>query len=128
MARSYQSDKATAWRERIRRFGRSGLTVVRFCEQEGVSTASFYRWRGRLSAQQTPARNTQARRMLPKHGLESMPAFRPVQILPAGTPLSIHLPGGVRVEVPLENLDAVRAVVGELAERSAASKRGDGSC
>ena len=34
MARSYQYDRAMAWRERIRRFGRSGLTVVRFCEQE----------------------------------------------------------------------------------------------
>ena len=62
MARSSDSPKVVAWRRRVRRFGRSGLTVVRFCEEEGVSTASFYRWRNRLAGQGLPARNADARR------------------------------------------------------------------
>ena len=53
MARSSDSGKVVAWRGRIRRFGRSGMTVVRFCRKEGVSTASFYRWR-RISTRFVP--------------------------------------------------------------------------
>jgi len=103
MARSSDSRKAVAWRRRVRRFGRSGLTVARFCRQEGVSTASFYRWRNRLADQRPPTR-----------GVDHASAFRAVRVTPAATPISIHLPGDVRVEVPLENLDAVRAVLAQL--------------
>ena len=42
MARSSDSRKARTWEARMGRFARAGLTVGRFCEQEGVSTASFY--------------------------------------------------------------------------------------
>lgn len=33
------------WRSLLRRFGNSGLGVEAFCRREGVSAASFYRWR-----------------------------------------------------------------------------------
>ena len=36
------------WRELMRVFELSGLTVARFCEQHGVSTAPFYVWRQKL--------------------------------------------------------------------------------
>lgn len=39
---------ASEWSEVLSRFAASGLSVAAFCEQEGVSTASFYRWRGLL--------------------------------------------------------------------------------
>jgi transposase-like protein len=113
MARSSDSPKLVVWRRRVRRFGRSGMTVVRFCEQEGVSTASFYRWRKRL-AKRRPA----------KRGVEQTPAFQPVLVTGAQTSISIQLPGGLRVEVPAENLDAVRAVLGELLRHDAALDRG----
>jgi len=128
MARSFDSEKAVAWRGRFRRLKRSRLTVTQFCRQEGVSTASFYRWRGRLAGQQMPTGNAKARRTTPKRGAGRMPAFQAVRVTPAGTPLSIHLPGGTWVEVPAENLEVVRAVVGELVEHSAASDQGDASC
>ncbi len=114
MAGSSDSGKAIAWRRRVRRFGRSGMTVVRFCEQEGVSTASFYRWRNRLAERQTA-----------KRGVEQTPVFQPVRVTGVETSISIQLPGGVRVEVPAENLDAVRAVLGELLREDAALDRGD---
>ncbi len=34
------------WRALLSRFSASGLSVAAFCDREGVSTASFYRWRG----------------------------------------------------------------------------------
>lgn len=39
---------AEAWRMLLGRFGASGLTVSAFCAREGVSAASFYRWRSQL--------------------------------------------------------------------------------
>ena len=35
-----------AWQALVGRHHSSGLTVEAFCRREGVSTASFYRWRG----------------------------------------------------------------------------------
>ena len=113
MARFSDSGKAAAWRRRVRRFGRSGMTVVHFCREEGVSTASFYRWRNRLAQRRRLTPNADARSS-PTTGLERTPVFQPIRVTGAETPISIQLPGGVRVEVPAENLDAVRAVLGEL--------------
>lgn len=33
------------WRTLLSRFERSGLAVTAFCRREGISAASFYRWR-----------------------------------------------------------------------------------
>ena len=121
MARSSDSPKAVAWRQ-VRRFGRSGLTVVPFCEQEGVSTASFYRWRNRLADQGPATRNADSRRWPTTDGVVP-PAFQPVRVTGAAASISIQLPSGVRVEVPAENLDAVRAVLGELLRQDATLDR-----
>jgi hypothetical protein len=42
--------------------------------------------------------------------------------------MAIYLPGAVRIEVPAENLDAVRAVLGELLRRDVGPQRGESSC
>ena len=123
MARSFDSGKAVAWRRRVRRFGRSGLTVVRFCEEEGVSTASFYRWRNRLADQGPTTRNADARRWATTDGVVP-PSFQAVRVTGAAASISIQLPGGVRVEVPADNLDAVRALLGELLRHDATLDRG----
>ena len=36
------------WRERLERFESSGQSGAAFCRDEGVSQASFYKWRKRL--------------------------------------------------------------------------------
>ena len=53
-----QRRSAKAWRGLLARFAESGLTATGFCEREGISSKSFYRWRSRLgrSADQPPAR------------------------------------------------------------------------
>jgi len=40
------------WRERIAAQERSGLTVGRFCKEQGLTEQSFYLWRKRLREQQ----------------------------------------------------------------------------
>jgi len=101
MARRGSSSKRAEWRKRVERHRRSGLTVARFCEREGVSTASFYWWRKRLKSGGASGKGEPSR-------------FQPVRLTAAGLPMSVHLPGGVRLEVPMEDLGGVRAVVGEL--------------
>jgi len=44
--------RALSWRERLRRYASSSLTVGEFCRREGVSVANFYYWRRRVSAHQ----------------------------------------------------------------------------
>jgi len=45
----------TGWREVMRRFDASAASVQAFCSREGLSAASFYRWRGRLQPEGTAA-------------------------------------------------------------------------
>ena len=42
-------NRVVRWRELLGRQACSALTVRDFCDLEGVSTASFYSWRRRLS-------------------------------------------------------------------------------
>ena len=80
------------WRERLRRFDRSGLTVLEFCERESVSTAGFYAWRRRLAPDpllgSRPARSAQR------------PLFVPVSVRSAAAGVQIELPGGAIVRIP----------------------------
>ena len=103
------------WRKRLGRYRGSGLTVAGFCRRERISTASFYAWRKRL-------------RGTIKAGRDGRAGFASVRLTAAGTPMAIHLPGGVRVEVPMENLEAVRAVVGELLAGAGVADGKDASC
>jgi hypothetical protein len=89
--------------------------VAGFCEREGVSTASFYAWRKRLRGTKTAGEDGRA-------------PFASVRWTAPGTPMAIHLPGGVRVEVPMENLDAVCAVVGEVLARAGGPEGADERC
>ncbi len=100
------------------------MTVIRFCREEGVSTASFYRWRNRLAERGRPRRDADPRTTATT-GIERTPLFQPIRVTEAEAPISVQLPGGVRVEVPAENLDAVRAVLGELLRHDATLDRGD---
>jgi len=46
-----QAKREMAWRDRLTRHAASGLGVAAFCDDESVSTASFYRWRTLLAGQ-----------------------------------------------------------------------------
>jgi len=117
MSRSSDPSKVAEWRLRLRRFSSSRLSVTKFCAKERVSTPTFYQWRKRLA--KAPARKPKAAKA---------PAFRPVTVVTADQVVSIQLSGGARIQVPSDNVDAVRTVVGELVRADQVCGTGDASC
>ncbi len=114
--------KLAVWRERLERFSGSGLGVAQFCAQERVSAASFYAWRKKLGHKG-------------RHGTNRRGAFQPVAVVPAtlrvvpGPPaICIQLPCGTRIEVGAEDLNAVRAVVAEVARAGRGLESEGGAC
>ena len=109
--------KDAKWRKRLERFTRSGLTVARFCDGERVSVASFYYWRKKLG------NKSRRRRVTDERGV-----FQQVAVVPSALAVCIELPCGTRIEVDAEHLDAVRAVIAEVArvDRGTEAARVDG--
>lgn len=116
MSRGSDGEKLKLWGERFRRYAKSALSVEEFCRGEGVSAPTFYHWRKKLA--QAPSRRALGKRR----------AFRAVMVTPSVAALSVRLPGGAELEVPRENLDAVRAVVAELVRTQYDLTAGDGLC
>jgi hypothetical protein len=111
MGRVADGAKAALWRRRWERYRRSGQTVAEFCVREGVSVASFYYWRQRLA---DAAAREALQEATPEPEDRAAPAFQAVRLTAGPAPLSIHLADGVRIELPGENLAAIRLVVREL--------------
>ncbi len=107
MARLSDPAKAAQWERRLERFDASSLSVARFCQRESVSVASFYHWRKKLAEKAGPEPAP------PRDGAPRA-AFRPVQVVAATPAITVHLPGGARLEVAAENLTVVRTVIDEL--------------
>lgn len=132
-----ETGKAAEWRERRRRFGASGMTVTRFCELEGVSAPSFYVWRRKLTAGMArPATATPTAAAAPAATTAAAntarPVFQQVVVTPGAAALAgvrVRLASGAEIEVAAGNLDAIRAVVGELARVECAFAAGEhGAC
>lgn len=85
------------WRERLIRYQSCRLTVAQFCEREGVSRGSFYRWKRRFSAESFH-HTAQPQRSQTSDG---SPLFVPVSVQPAAE-VQIELPGGAIVRLPAE--------------------------
>ncbi len=81
--------------DRLGRFENSGLTVAAFCQQERVSTASFYLWRRRL-------RDSQPQAETPSTAVQAVaPRFLPV-VLSGASPLvgGFGPPAALELELP----------------------------
>jgi transposase len=99
------------WRQRLQRFERSGLSAVAFCDNEGVSTATFYAWRQRL--RQPPDEQVAA----PAGSVNGAARLVPLRLLPAA-PVEVVVPGGLILRLtPGCDLDFVRTLVATLGER-----------
>ena len=98
MSRRSDLDRVAYWGDLIERRRQSDLSVARFCEQVGVSSASFYDWQRKLRERiTTPTDSPQTPRA------ES--AFVPVRIVadpvpPATGVIEIEMPGALRLRVP----------------------------
>ncbi len=40
-----RTKQVKVWERRLRAWERSGLTIEKFCESEGISKTTFYKWR-----------------------------------------------------------------------------------
>jgi transposase-like protein len=86
--------KERRWRETVRRFARSGLSVRAFCRRERLAESAFYFWRRELARRdgEMPKRAGDSRRKLP------LCDFLPVRLSdPAGHQASITLEMAVSV-------------------------------
>ncbi len=114
MSGSFSDRKSREWRRRLLRFEKHPSTIKEFCRREGVSEPSFYLWRKRLGLKDAP-KPTPAQLPAPDEASAEAPAgFRPVRLLTASS-LTAHLPGGMRMVVPMSEPDSLRAVVDALA-------------
>jgi transposase-like protein len=122
MARMKSAELWTFWRDRLRRFQSSDLTIAAFCDWEGVSQAAFYVWRKKLQGDSgLRARKTVAR--VPKR-----PALAFVQILPSvsethdtAAKVVMTLADGTRVDFPASDRELIAHVVLSVATAHSAA-------
>lgn len=118
MARSSDPEKVLVWQQRLARFQTAGLSVVRFCHQEGVSTATFYRWRQKLAQRKhAPAAS-------------DPPEFANVTVVGTAytADVRVSLPGGTQLHVPTGDPHTLQAVLCSIAQHDAHLVQGTHSC
>jgi hypothetical protein len=86
------TDQRQFWQMVLDTFKSSGLSVRQFCKQEGLTEASFYSWRKRLSDSQKPS---------PSKGLSQPDPFIQVS-MPTSKPiiLELTLASGHKLHIP----------------------------
>ena len=111
MVRKRSSEAEALWRERLARFQLGDLKVGEFCRREGVSEASFYRWRKRLQQAGRRAEPTGQRdRGATDVRVKEVSHFVPVH-LTGSAAAEIGLPNGVTVRVPVADVEALRTAI-----------------
>lgn len=136
MARKVNQALQDEWRQRIRRQQKSGLTVVGFCQQEGVSTANFHAWKRKLSTR----RSSQGRKVVRRRKAEAQARCKekasgtqanvPFVQLPLSAPVAspwieVVLAEGAVVRLPQQNLAALQTVLQTLNGATPALETGE---
>jgi transposase-like protein len=124
MARAKSAEVWKSWRDRLRRYQDTDLTVAAFCDWEGVSQAAFYVWRKKLQADSgLPSRKTIER---VSSRLASAPGF--VQIRPSVSRIHdtvakvvMTLGDGTRVDFPASDRELIAHVVVAVATAHSAA-------
>ena len=92
--------KERFWKQVIRRWRRSGLSVRAFCAGESLSEPSFYGWRRELARRDEQASAKLAPRFVPVH-LRRDVDVAPTDVAPASPPaIDVVLANGRRLRVP----------------------------
>lgn len=85
------------WQERLENFKASGLTIEKFCDEEGFSRSTFNRWKRQL---RTGIPQSIAEEIADHHQVESGEVeFLPVSL--KSPPVEIELPNGGVIRLPL---------------------------
>jgi hypothetical protein len=110
--RQWQRDPAKErfWRQMVRRWARSGLSIREFCDRETISEGSFYAWRRELAKRDRQAAEAQGAERSARDTGTPPPGdsrFVPVHViadLPVGLPLAsrveVLLASGSRMWIP----------------------------
>jgi hypothetical protein len=103
-----------SWRDRLRRYQETDLTVAAFCDWEGVSPAAFYVWRKKLLA----GSELHPHKTVAPLQTKPAPVSGFVQILPGVSPAQgatakvvMTLVDGTRVEFPATDHELIAHVV-----------------
>lgn len=108
-----ESARAREWRQRFDRYRRSGATVAAFCVQERVTVAAFYYWRKELGPIRTKDGAVPVR-----HG-----DFAPVCLVGSAN-VTVELPGGTRLEIPMADSDAFERALRSLVHADGQRREG----
>ena len=108
MSQRQGMERRAYWEEVIQRQASSGLSVLAFCREHGVTEGSFYYWRRKLAATPVPAKaGRKEARLRPGRSVDKMTTkFVPVDI-PASSGATrasceVVLPDGCRLIVPTQ--------------------------
>ena len=126
MARVRDAGLWQAWRERLRRFRRSGETVADFRRRERVSVAAFHQWKRKLSGGGARSPQSGGGELRPPAVSQARPARRAspqfIELVMPARPLGLPANHGSAsavaagcVEVVLPNGTCVRLASGDLA-------------
>ncbi len=85
------------WQQRLESFQASDLSIEVFCLKEGVSKATFFRWRERLK--DGIPESMAAERAARRRAESGQAAFVPISL--KASPIEIELPNGGVVRLPL---------------------------
>ena len=117
MAGSADSRKVQQWQRRLARFQKSRLTVAPFCQDEGVSVASFYQWRKKLPQLSKPT----------AEAVRPAASFRPVRLV-TWPSVAVRLPGGTELDVPASDPELLQLALQTLAQVDSQRVTGSESC
>jgi hypothetical protein len=117
------------WQRRLRKFQVFHGSVRQFCQLQGVSVASFYQWRAKL----TEERNSTNSNTSAAAQDSNSPHFVPLQLVQPTTPhvlpthAAIVLAGGTRIELPSDDSPVLHAVIRSVMHEDAKlrNKRGE---
>ncbi len=95
MSHSRDSKQLQIWTDRLREFRSSEQTVREFCESSGISQATYYYWKRRLSSPSAKTRQAKQRNVSSHGSAAPRRSFLPVlvkSVEPTLQWLSIELP------------------------------------
>jgi hypothetical protein len=113
MASRQDVQKRRAWEVRFGRFRASGLTVARFCQQERVSTHTFYYWAKRVGAasvrmsSSTSGSASRQDRLQDRQSVKRTPTAAGIANVAL---VRFYCRAAVEVSVPADCLDAIRCL------------------
>jgi len=136
MGRKMDQSSRETWQKLLEQKQRSGLTVVEFCQREGLSPSAYYAWRRKLhgpQARQTPPAAVVERQGARAHRKKKAPESRPrdafVQVAlpaaPANAWIEVVLTEGTVIRLPQENLAALQTVLRSLGDGAHASAKAE---